>query len=252
MKECVLITGAAKNTGKVIAQLFAQKGYNVILTARKLEDAKVSANEIALKTKTTVIGMAFNQGQTESIVPLFKEIEKQGFVVSKLIMNAAAQGLDCDPLNVSEEDWSSVINTNVIGGFLCARESARQMLKHNIKGSILFIGSNTAYHAIRKRSSYIASKGAIASMVKALTLDFGEYGIRVNCLMPGPIHTDRWETLTEEQVAFRRNRAPLKKEAQAIDIANAVYFLSSEMSANTTGAELIIDGGMHVQLHPNM
>lgn len=252
MKECVLITGAAKNTGRVTAQLFAEKGLNVILTARNGENVQLAAKEIAMKTNATVIGIEFNQGETDTIVPLFEKIEEMGFVVSQLIMNAAAQGMDCDAFNVSEEEWSAVIHTNVVGGFLCARESARRMIKHNVKGSILFVGSNTAYHAIRNRSSYIASKGALASLVKALTLDFGGYGIRVNCLMPGPIHTDRWDALTEEQIAFRRNRAPLKKEAQTIDIANAIYYLSSELSANTTGAELIIDGGMHVQLHPSM
>ena len=252
MKTCALITGAAKNTGPEIVRRFAENGVEVILTSRNGENARRMAAELTAATGTKVTGIAFDQGKTDTIVPLFDRLEEMGLVVTKLVMNAAAQGLACDPLTVTEADWADVIHTNVVGGFLCAREAARRMIAHKMGGSILFIGSNTAYHAIRNRSSYIASKGAIASMVKALTLDFGPHGIRVNCLMPGPIHTDRWDELTEEQVAYRRSRAPLKMEAQASDIANAAWFLSSDLSANTTGAELIIDAGMHVQLHPSM
>lgn len=252
MRECALITGAARNTGPVIAEMFARNGADVVLTSRSAEDAVRTAERIAEATGGSVTGLGFDQGAEESIVPLFDEIEKSGRVVTQLVMNAAAQGLACDPLTVSGEDWASVIRTNVVGGFLCAREAARRMIRFGLGGSILFIGSNTAYHAIRNRSSYIASKGAIASLVKALTVDFGPMGIRVNCLMPGPIHTDRWDALPPETVAYRRNRAPLKMEAQAQDIANAAWFLSGPLSANTTGAELIIDAGLHVQLHPDM
>lgn len=252
MKKCALITGAAKNTGPAVAELFARNGVEVFITSRRGEDAKQTAQELRNKTGKNIVGLEFDQGRTESIIPLFDEIEARGYVVTQLVMNAAAQGLNCDSLTVSQEDWESVIHTNVVGGFLCAREAAIRMRKQEVDGSILFIGSNTAYHAIRNRSSYITSKGAIASLVKSLALDWGQYGIRVNCLMPGPIHTDRWDCLDAETVAFRRNRAPLKKEATAQDIANAVWFLSSDQSANTTGSELLIDGGMHIQLHPSM
>ncbi len=252
MKECALITGAVKNTGPVIARVFCEHGMETVITSRNAGEAVTTAKKISVSTGVNVYGFGFDQGQTATIAPFFDALERQGLIITKLVMNAAAQGMNCDPLAVSEEEWEDVIHTNVVGGFLCAREATRRMIKYNMTGSILFIGSNTAYHAIKNRSSYIASKGAIASMVKALTLDFGPYGIRVNCLMPGPIHTDRWDALSPEIVAYRRNRAPLRKEAMAIDIANAAYFLSSEMSANTTGSELIIDGGLHVQLHPDM
>lgn len=252
MKTCALVTGAARNTGPVIVEIFCKNGIATVLTSRHADEAQKAAAAIANKTGADVIGLGFDQGNTETIVPLFDQLEQKGYLVTMLVLNAAAQGLDCDPLTVSEQDWESVIRTNVTGGFLCAREAAKRMIKYNAPGSILFIGSNTAYHATHNRCSYITSKGAIASMVRSLALHLGEYDIRVNCLMPGPIHTDRWDTLDAETVAFRRNRAPLKKEATAQDIANAVYFLSSDLSANTTGSELIIDGGMHIQLHPSM
>ena len=252
MKKCALITGAVRNTGPVIAELFARNNIDVFITSRNGEEAKQKAQDLSSKTGKTIIGLEFDQGRTESIVPLFDQIESREYIVTQLVMNAAAQGLNCNSLTVAPAEWESVIHTNVVGGFLCAREAAIRMQKQKQEGSILFIGSNTAYHAIRNRSSYIASKGAIASLVKSLALDWGQYGIRVNCLMPGPIHTDRWDSLDPETVAFRRNRAPLKKEATAQDIANAVWFLSSDQSANTTGSELIIDGGMHIQLHPSM
>ncbi len=252
MKECALVTGAAKNTGYAIVEKFAQSGIVTVLTSRKKEEAEKAASEISSRTGCEIIPVEFDQGKTNEIEPLFKSLEDRGYLVTKLVMNAAAQGLSCNALEIGEAEWASVINTNVIGGFLCAREAAKKMIQYKAQGSILFIASNTAYHVIHNRSSYIASKGAILSMSRALSLELGEYGIRVNCLLPGPIHTDRWDKLDEETVRFRRNRAPLKKEASAEDIANAAFFLSGELSANTTGSELIIDGGMHIQLYPGM
>ncbi len=252
MKTCALVTGAAKNTGYAIAETFSRNGIVTVLTSRRKEEAEKAASEISGRTGNEIIPVEFDQGKTEEILPMFDSLENRGYLVTKLVMNAAAQGLSCNALEVGETEWASVIHTNVTGGFLCAREAARKMIKYGSDGSILFIASNTAYHVIHNRSSYIASKGAIISMSRALSLELGEYGIRVNCLLPGPIHTDRWDRLDEETIRFRRNRAPLKKEATAADIANAVYFMSGDLSANTTGSELIIDGGMHVQLYPGM
>jgi NAD(P)-dependent dehydrogenase (short-subunit alcohol dehydrogenase family) len=248
MKECVLITGAVKNTGFVIAETFAAKGHTVFITSRRTDEAEIQAAKISKRFNAEACGIGFDQGNLDSIIPLFNQIAEKGCICTMLILNAAAQGMNMDPLTVDGDEWAEVIKTNIIGGFLCAREAARRIKTANTKGSILFIASNTARRAIPARSAYVSSKGGIISLCKALAVDLGPYGIRVNSLVPGMIHTERWDTLDAETVQARRKRAPLRMEATFQNIADAAYFLSTPLSANTTGAELVVDGGCDAQL----
>lgn len=242
--KSVLITGAARNTGLGMARLFARRGWAVLMTSRSEEQAVSAAKQVAQETGMPCYGFGHDIGDTGQTEALFQQVMATGWMPDSVILNAAAQGLDCDPLTVPIEEWAAVIRANVVGNFDVARTFAREMVRRNAPGTIVFLGSITYRNCNPRRSSYNASKGAILSMTKALAIDLGGYGIRVNCLMPGPIHTERYDVLTEEVRRMRDEAVPIGHVSTAEDIAKGTYFLASEESGNATGTGLIIDGGM--------
>ena len=134
---------------------------------------------------------------------------------------------------------------------MMTREAAKQM-KEKHKGTIVFITSNSAIRVTENRCAYCSSKSAILGMSKSFAVDFGKYGIRSNCVLPGMIKTDRWEKNLNNCKYYLANYTPIEDIAEFEDIANAVWFFSTDASRNTTGAELTVDGGMLAQLTPNI
>jgi NAD(P)-dependent dehydrogenase (short-subunit alcohol dehydrogenase family) len=122
-------------------------------------------------------------------------------------------------------------------------------MREHHHGSIVFIGSNTAYRANENREAYIASKGGINALSKCLAVDFGPYGIRSNVILPGTIKTERWVRMGNKQIV-NGEMTPLGDISDFEDIANAAWYLGTDLSKNVTGAELIVDGGMSCQLYP--
>ena len=116
-------------------------------------------------------------------------------------------------------------------------------------GSITFINSNTAYRAIPNRIAYVASKGGQLGMMRALALDLGKYNIRVNAVLPGMIKTDRWEKNPDFYAKVPSRYTPIGDVAVGEDVADAVWYFVAH-ARNTTGAELVVDGGNTIQLYP--
>ena len=147
--------------------------------------------------------------------------------------------------------FHEVFNVNVIGGFQVTQMACnRFFMKQESRGAVVFLSSNTAMRAIRNRTAYCSSKGAINSMVRALALDLAPLGIRVNCCAPGYIYTERWDVLDPAKAARRRLNCPLRREAKGSDIANVVAFLASSDSSNMTGEIVTCDAGCSCQHMP--
>ncbi len=246
--KVVLVTGAVRNTGLAIAEAFAREGAVVVLNGRKEEDVAREAKRIRDTYAVKVVEAPGDISVPEQVDAMFARIGKECGRIDVLVNNAIIQGVGYllvdTPLGVLEE----VFRTNVFGTYHCSQCAARMMLKQG-SGAIVNIGSNTAERAILKRTAYVASKGAINSLTKAMAMELGPKGIRVNCVVAGYINTDRWAKLTSEAVRRRAN-IPLGKEASGNDIAEAVLFLASEKAARINGAGLVIDGGISVQLVP--
>jgi 3-oxoacyl-[acyl-carrier protein] reductase len=130
------------------------------------------------------------------------------------------------------------------------RQAAIRMREHG-KGAVVFISSNTAYRAIPNRAAYSASKGGINSLAKALAVDLGQYGIRCNVVLPGTIKTQRWVQMGSKQIV-NGTLTPIGDISDYEDIANAAFFLGTDMAKNITGTELMVDGGMSCQLYPQV
>lgn len=246
----VLVTGASSGSGFQIARKFAANGYAVFITSRDLSRAQAAAEIIKKEYGVFSKGYELRPGNEQSVADIFHDISSLGYPLSALSLNSANLGIGMDPLSVSIDQWSEVINTNIIWNFTIARNAAIQMKEHG-GGSIVFTSSNTGRRAIKNRSAYIASKGGIISLAKALAIDLGAYNIRVNCVLPGSIKTVRWNAQAEEEQRIKQARVPIKDIADFDDLANAVYFLASDGAKNITGTELIVDGGADAQLYPD-
>ena len=249
MSKSVFITGATVNTGLGIAKKFAEEGYNLFLGSRSAENAEQTAKKLSEKYGVFAKGYGMKVFDEENVKTIFGDIKELGYSVDCLVLNAANLGIRQRFFDVSVEDFMDVINTNIGWNFMLARQAALQM-KEVGGGAIVFINSNTAYRAIPDRVSYSASKSGALGMMRAMALDLGKYHIRVNAVLPGMIKTDRWENNYNNCREALSNYTPLGDIADFEDIANAAWYLGSDMSRNTTGAELVVDGGNMIQLYP--
>ncbi len=251
MQKSVFITGATVNTGLGIAERFGQEGYNLFLGSRSAAKAEQTAKELSKKYGVFSKGYGMKIFDEADAKAIFADIKKLGYSVDCLVLNAANLGIRQQFFDVPAEEFMDVINTNIGWNFMLSRQAAIQMREKG-GGTIVFINSNTAYRAIPDRVSYSASKSGALGMMRAMALDLGKYHIRVNAVLPGMIKTDRWENNYNDCRNAPSNYTPLGDIADFEDIANAVWYLGSDQSKNTTGAELVVDGGNMIQLYPTV
>lgn len=253
--KTVLITGACINTGVDIVKKFAAMGWNVVFTGRSIEKVEKAETEYrTLFPSINILGYPLDSLKPdgdvdeESVINLFEDLDRRGIFIEALVLNAADQGLGMEIFKSPLSDFSHVLNTNVVWNF-CLSEQAAKRMKDYGGGSITFINSNTAYRAIPNRIAYEASKGAQLGMMRGLALDLGKYNIRVNAVLPGMIKTDRWEKNPEFYARVPSRFTPIGDVAVGEDVADAVYYFAAH-ARNTTGAELVVDGGNMIQLYP--
>ena len=252
--KTALITGACINTGVAIVDRFATEGYNVIFTGRKQESVSVAEETYRAKFKNVqIIGYTIDSlrdGEVDeaAVEEMFAYIDKMGLFVDTLVLNAADQGLNMKLFESPLSDFKRVLSTNVLWNFCLSENAARRMKEHG-GGNIVFVNSNTAYRAIPDRVAYVASKGGQLGLMRALALDLGKYNIRVNAVLPGMIRTDRWEKNPEFYENVPSRFTPIGDVAVGSDIADAVWYFAAH-AKNTTGAELVVDGGNTIQLYP--
>ncbi|MBQ4631135.1 MAG: SDR family oxidoreductase [Clostridia bacterium] len=251
----VLITGACINTGVAIVEKFASEGRNVVFTGRNAE--KVHGSEKSYREKfphVKILGYHIDSlidektVDEEAVKIMFEDMDSKGIFVETLVLNAADQGLDMEIFKNPLTDFMRVINTNMVWNY-CLSEHGAKRMKENGGGNIIFVNSNTAYRAIPNRIAYSASKGGQLGMMRAMALDLGKYNIRVNAVLPGMIVTERWEKNPDFYANVPSRFTPLGDVALGSDVADAVWYFAVH-ARNTTGAELVVDGGNTIQLYP--
>lgn len=248
--KTALITGSTRNTGIGIAKLLAEQGAHIFINGRTRAAVDGAVQSLSKESRSAHFYPAPGDvSQSAGVTAVFDVIEKNTGGIDILVNNACHLGLGHSFLDTPEEFFSEVMATNIHAYYLCAQRAARMMVKAG-GGSIINIGSITATRSIRDRSAYITSKGAVESMTRALAVELGPHNVRVNCVVPGYIHTERWEQLTEEERSTRRENVPLGHEAFPEDIGQAVLFFASSMSRAVTGAFLSVTGGKDIQMVP--
>ena len=247
--KTVLITGSSRNTGLEIASCFAAEGATVLINGCTTESVQRAITELRARGYERLIDATADLSDTVATQELFTHIRNTTGRLDVLVNNAVFPCCGYSFEDVPLDLFEKTIRVNLVGAFHVAREAARMMIAQG-GGAIVNISSNVSERAIRKRSAYCASKGGIDAMTRAMVVDLGPHGIRVNTVAPGYINTERWDTLPEENVTRRRANTPLGKEATGAEVAAAVMFLASDKASNIHGTRLVVDGGCSVQHMP--
>lgn len=247
--KTILITGGAENTGYCTACHFAQNGFNVVISSRNATRAQKAALNIANEYHVKAKGYGLDLADTDEINNVFTEIKRDFRTLDVFVANSANLGIGCDILNTTPEEFDAIVNINYKGTFFCCQNAAK-IMREQKSGCIILIGSIQSCGGVHGRAVYGSSKGALQSLNKYLALELAEYGIRSNIIIAGAIHSNRWDCLSEEEKAVRRSNYPLGQEASEQDIANAIYYLGTDLSSNTTGSELTIDAGLSACILP--
>ena len=251
----VLVTGGSRNTGLEIVDRFLREGAKVFFCGTTAESVEKGAAELRRRGLEGFTPIACDVGDLKQVTAMMDEIEREAGRLDVVVSNAANMGIGHGgPLEMTDEQFLSVLNVNILGGFRVVQAACNRFFMKRpysvggpFRGTVVFLSSNTAQRAIRNRTAYCTSKGGIDAMVRSLSLDLGPLGIRVNEVAPGYIYTERWDVLDEKIKARRRLNCPLRHEATGGDIAEAVAFLASDAARNIGGERLVVDAGCSAQ-----
>ena len=235
----IILTGATGGIGNSILEKLITSGANVLATGTN-EDKLKSIKEKYENVITEKFDIS-NHSEIESFVN--KANDNLGGRIDVLINNA---GITRDNLSIrmKEEEWQKVIDINLTSTFLLSKNSIKKMLKSK-KGKIINITSVVGHTGNIGQANYTASKAGVVAMSKSLALEYGKKNINVNCISPGFITTDMTDKINDEYKEILKSRIPLDRFGSPNDIANAVIFLSSELSDYITGETLHVNGGMY-------
>lgn len=237
--KVVVVTGAAQGIGRSIAMAYAKKGAKVYITDWQEEKGRATAEELK-KAGHDLHFIRTDVSEPEEVRSLFAKINQEDHQLDILINNAGLSKLFVSPLELEVEEWDRIINVNLRGVFLCAREAAKLMQETKVTGSIINIASTRAFMSEPGCEAYAASKGGIVAVTHALALSLAQYKITVNAISPGWINTENYEDLRQKD----HDQHPAGRAGKPEDIARACLYLSDPENDFITGENLVVDGGM--------
>lgn len=240
--EVALVTGASSGIGAHFAELLAASGAKVALAARR-EDRLAELARAIEGRGGECLPLACDVTKQDSVRATIAAAEARLGKLSILVNNAGV--VVSKPLfEHTEEDWDYVVDTNLKGAWLAAREFAHHLVGLERPGRIINISSILASRTIGRVPAYCAAKAGLTHLTHVLAMELARYGILVNALAPGYIETDFNREYFQSEAGKRLiGRIPLKRLGQSPDLDGALLFLASPASAYVTGAVLAVDGG---------
>ena len=238
----VVVTGSGRGIGKEIARAFVEQGAKVAVASRTESNSQAAADELNALGAGEAKGYAVDIADYEATIAFGKQVAADLGPVSILVNNAGVTR-DGLALRMSEEDWDTVLDTNLKGAFNAVKAFQRTLLKAD-GARIVNISSVIGLTGNAGQANYAASKAGLIGFTKALAKEFAGRKVCVNAVAPGFIVTDMTDDLTEEMQDGIRKTIPLGSFGETQDIANAVMFLAGEEARYITGQVLTVDGGM--------
>ena len=240
--QVALVTGASSGIGEHFAEVLAAAGAKVAAVARRADRLGELARRVGA-SGGTCLPVACDVTDRQSVADAVAAAEERLGPVSILVNNAGVV-VSKPFFEHTEEDWDYVVDTNLKGAWLAAREFAHHLVEKRRPGRIINISSILAFRTIGRVPAYCAAKAGLTHLTHVMAMELARYGILVNALAPGYVETDFNREFFKTQAGQALiGRIPLKRIAQAPDLDGALLFLASPASAYVTGAVLSVDGG---------
>jgi len=241
--KVVLVTGASSGLGAHFAQVVSGAGAKVVIAARRVERLQTLAEQLRGQG-SEVIAVALDVTSRASVEAAF-DLARQTFGVVDVVINNAGVGGAVKALEVTEQDWSTMISTNLDGVWRVAQCAAQRMAKEGKGGSIINIASILGERVGTGLSHYCAAKAGVLQLTKALALEFARYDIRVNAIAPGYFQTEMNDGYfnSEKGQAYIKSAVPMRKLGQLEQLDGPLLLLASAAGSFMTGATLAVDGG---------
>lgn len=231
MARTVLVTGGNRGIGLAIAQAFAKQGDRVAVTYRSSFDEQAD-----------LFGVRCDVTDADSVDQAFSAVEAELGPVEVLVANAGVTN-DTLLLRMSEEQFTSVLDTNLTGAYRCAKRASTKMLRARW-GRLIFISSVVGLLGSPGQVNYAASKAGLVGMARSITRELGGRNITANVVAPGYVETDMTAALPEERKAEYRKAIPAGRFATADEVAAAVTWLAGDSAGYICGAVIPVDGGL--------
>jgi NAD(P)-dependent dehydrogenase (short-subunit alcohol dehydrogenase family) len=240
-----VVTGGSRGIGAAIVERFAQQGLPVACTATRVENAQPRAVAMAERYGVKIEPFELHVENAGEVRRVFDEIAERLGAPTVLVNNAGVTNV-ASILEADLDALSHVVDVNLKGILYCTQAAARLMVEGGSPAAIVNVGSVGGMNGFPNRGAYGATKAAVQHLTKVMAIELGQYGIRVNCVAPGFVETDMVKSLVAEgkiDIDALRRRTPLNRLLDADEIAEAVWWLTSNAARGITGECVLVDGG---------
>src|SRR6266550_1110980 len=240
--KTAVVIGGTSGIGRAIARGLAEAGADVVPTSRRLEQVKETASEIRERGRRSLEVVSDVSDRTSLNRLLIKCVEEFGKV--DILVNSAGKTKRTPTIDVSDEEWTDILETNVTGTLRACQIFGRHMLENNY-GRIVNIASLSSFVALYEVAAYSASKAAVAMLTKSLAIEWASRGVNVNAIAPGVFRTALNQKLLDDTERGREFmlRTPMKRFGKVEELAGAAVFLASDAASFVTGEIIVVDGG---------
>jgi len=241
--QYVFVSGASRGIGQSILKLFSSKGFPVIGTATSEEGVNV-IDRILSESSGGGFGIQLDLSNKQSIEKLFDTL-KEKEINPEIVVNNAGITRDNIFLRMKDTEWDEVIQVHLSSVFLLLKFFSKKMVK-NKSGRIINISSTSAAIGNKGQANYAAAKSGLEAFSRSLARELAPRNITVNCVAPGFIRTDMIKDMDENTLKFMSDQIPLGRLGSPDDVADLIYFLSSEEANYITGQIIHINGGLYM------
>ena len=256
--RCAIVTGAGQGLGEAIARRLAEEGVSVLIADINFEAAQAVAKDIEVKYSVNAFAVKVDVTDEQQVADMVQTAIREFGKLDIMVSNAGILRAG-EVIEFATADWRKVIDVNLVGYFICAREAAKVMVERK-KGVIIQINSKSGKRGSFKNSAYAAAKFGGIGLTQSLALEMAPHGIRVNAVCPGNLldgtlwqdslfkQYSETQGLTEEQVREKYlSQVPLGRGCSYEDVCNVVVFLASDQSSYMTGQAINVTGGQEMR-----
>ncbi|MGB7435766.1 MAG: 3-oxoacyl-[acyl-carrier-protein] reductase [Candidatus Acidiferrum sp.] len=242
-EKVALVTGASQGIGRATALALADAGAKVVVAARNEEKLTTLAEEIASKG-CVAYALKMDVADADQVKAVFKSVLER-FGRLDILVNNAAITRDGLAMRMKQEDWDAVIRTNLTGAHLCIQQALPTMMRART-GRIINIASVVAQMGNAGQANYVAAKGGLIALTKAIAIEMASRSVTVNAVAPGFIESPMTDVLPDKVKEELKARIPLGRMGTPHDVAAAIVFLASDEAAYITGHVLDVNGGLYL------